>query len=128
MPTVPTGPAEEPGPRSVAAGLVRVRLDLSYDGTEFAGWARQPGQRTVQGIVEDALTTILRTPAAALTVAGRTDAGVHATGQVAHVDIAVALWSDLGPSLLRRLAGVLPADVRVRAGTELGPEFDAPFS
>ncbi len=70
------------------AGLVRVRLDLAYDGTEFAGWARQPGLRTVQSEVEAALATVLRLPAAPpLTVAGRTDAGVHARGQVAHVDV-----------------------------------------
>jgi tRNA pseudouridine38-40 synthase len=118
----------EPGPSQTVAGLVRVRLDLSYDGTAFAGWALQPGQRTVQAAVESALTTILRLPAATLTVAGRTDAGVHASGQVAHVDIPGPIWAQLGPSLLRRLAAVLPADVRVRAVTEVSPDFDARFS
>ena len=77
----------EPGPSSTDAGLVRVRLDIAYDGGDFSGWAAQPGRRTVQGVVEDALTTILRQPGRALTVAGRTDAGVHASGQVAHVDV-----------------------------------------
>jgi len=108
-------------------GVVRLRLDLCYDGTDFAGWARQPGQRTVQALVEDALATILRVPVS-LTVAGRTDAGVHAAGQVAHADVPAATWTAFSPSLLRRLAGVLPPDVRVPA---LGPApdgFDARFS
>jgi len=106
---------------------VRLRLDLSYDGTDFAGWALQPGQRTVQATVEDALGTILRVPTG-LTVAGRTDAGVHATGQVAHADVATQVWATIGGSLLRRLAGVLPADVRVRAVAGAPVGFDARFS
>ncbi len=102
-------------------------MDLSYQGTDFAGWARQPGQRTVQGVVEEALGTILRAPVS-LTVAGRTDTGVHAKGQVAHGDLPVESWDRYAGSLLRRLAGVLPVDVRVRA---LGPApegFNARFS
>src|SRR5689334_10872490 len=61
---------------------VTTRLDLEYDGTDFAGWARQPGKRTVQDELERALCTLLREDAVPLTVAGRTDAGVHAWGQV----------------------------------------------
>lgn len=81
----------------------------------------------MQAVVEDALATILRSPVG-LTVAGRTDAGVHATGQVAHADIPTQAWTKLSASLLRRLAGVLPADVRVR-GVEPAPAgFDARFS
>jgi tRNA pseudouridine38-40 synthase len=128
----------EPGPSSTDAGFipvelaaprpVRVRLDISYDGGDFSGWAAQPGRRTVQGVLEAALTTICRLPAAPLTVAGRTDAGVHATGQVAHLDVPASLWAELGPSLLRRLSGVLPADVRVRAVQPVSPDFDARFS
>jgi tRNA pseudouridine38-40 synthase len=102
---------------------VRVRLDVSYDGSDFAGWAVQPGQRTVQGVLEAALRTVLRQPAVPLTVAGRTDAGVHAAGQVAHCDIA-----ELPSDLVRRLARVLPADLRVRAASEVPAEFDARFS
>lgn len=81
----------------------------------------------MQGTVEAALGTVLRAPVA-LRVAGRTDAGVHATGQVAHADVPAALWQEFAPSLLRRLAGVLPPDVRV---CRLGPApegFDARFS
>ena len=66
---------------------MRWRLDLAYDGTDFSGWARQPGQRTVCGVIEEQLGLVLREPVQ-LTVAGRTDAGVHARGQVAHFDLA----------------------------------------
>jgi tRNA pseudouridine38-40 synthase len=109
------------------AGLVRVRLDIAYDGTDFSGWAAQPNQRTVQRELEDALTTILRQDVS-LTVAGRTDAGVHATGQVAHFDVAASTWAGISGSLLRRLAGVLPLDVRVRAVEAISSDFDARFS
>jgi len=68
------------------AGAVRIRLDIAYDGTHFRGWARQPGLRTVQGTLEDALARIVGGDPR-LVVAGRTDAGVHATGQVAHLDL-----------------------------------------
>ena len=68
--------------------MTRLRLDLAYDGTDFSGWARQPGLRTVHGVVEEALASALRLPGKPqVTCAGRTDAGVHARGQVAHVDV-----------------------------------------
>jgi tRNA pseudouridine38-40 synthase len=105
----------------------RLRLDLSYDGTEFSGWARQPGRRTVQGVVEDALTTVLRlVDPASLTVAGRTDAGVHASAQVAHLDVPDDP-ADLG-ACVRRLNGVLPDDVRVRRLSIAPAGFDARFA
>jgi tRNA pseudouridine38-40 synthase len=105
-------------------GPVRVRIDLAYDGTEFSGWARQPGRRTVQGELEAALCQVLRLPSVLVTVAGRTDAGVHATGQVTHVD----LPSSPHDGLSRRLNGVLPPDVRVRAVRAAPEGFDARFS
>jgi tRNA pseudouridine38-40 synthase len=105
-----------------------VRIDLSYDGTDFAGWARQPEQRTVQGLVEDALATVLRQSRIRLTCAGRTDAGVHARGQVAHADLPSEVYDAAGAHLVSRLAGVLPADVRVREVRRAAADFDARFS
>lgn len=105
---------------------MRVRLDLAYDGTDFSGWATQRGLRTVQGVVEAALGTLVRAEPPRLTVAGRTDAGVHARGQVAHVDVPPAVAAD--PLLLRRLDGLLPDDVQVRAAAPAPVGFDARFS
>jgi tRNA pseudouridine38-40 synthase len=94
---------------------VVTRLLIEYDGTAFSGWAVQPGRRTVQGELERALATLLRTPVA-LTVAGRTDAGVHAWGQVAAYP---------GPPVrLQSLNALLPPDVAVLACTEADPAFD----
>ncbi|KRV46812.1 pseudouridine synthase [Wenjunlia vitaminophila] len=108
---------------------VRVRLDLGYDGREFSGWARQHGRRTVQGELEEALRTVLRRDEPVeLTVAGRTDAGVHARGQVAHLDLDLETWTAHRDKLLRRLAGRLPRDVRVWRVSEAPAGFDARFS
>lgn len=115
---------------------MRLRIDLGYDGAGFHGWARQPGLRTVQGDLEAALDTVLRTTGLALTVAGRTDTGVHARGQVAHVDVdpeglvAAAGRSPEPPplALARRLNGVLAPDVRIHRVSEAPPGFDARFS
>jgi tRNA pseudouridine38-40 synthase len=97
-----------------------VRLDIEYDGTGFSGWARQAGLRTVQGELETALATILREPVG-LTVAGRTDAGVHAEGQVASFSTAVPVPGDL----TYRLNGLSPADVAVPAAAVVEDGFDA---
>lgn len=116
-----------------AGGIVRLRLDLAYDGTDFHGWARQKGQlRTVQAVLEDALALILRHPVE-LTVAGRTDAGVHAAGQVAHFDVPARCLEqrsiDGDPQrLVRRLARLLEPDVRVHGCTFAPVGFDARFS
>lgn len=112
------------------AGQTRVRLDLGYDGAQFAGWARQrSGVRTVQQVLEEALTAVLRTPEPVrLTVAGRTDSGVHATGQVAHFDLADEVWAAHREKLLRRLAGKLPMDVRVSRVSVAPDGFDARFA
>ena len=148
---------------STATDVVRLRLDISYDGTDFSGWAGQPGRRTGAGVLTAALRTLLRQDPR-LVVAGRTDAGVHATGQVAHVDVALERLAGLTPrhltgddgfgptdapvqstavdvrdmsgqalaaaclGLERRLAGLLPLDVRVRSARPAAPGFDARFS
>ena len=115
--------------RGPAGPEVRLRLDLGYDGSGFSGWARQPGRRTVQGVVEAALGLLLHLPAPpALTVAGRTDAGVHARGQVAHADVPAAGWASAAPAALRGLAGLLPPDVRARSVSVAPAGFDARFS
>ncbi|CQD06971.1 tRNA pseudouridine synthase A [Mycobacterium lentiflavum] len=117
---------------------VRLRLDIAYDGTDFAGWATQAGQRTVAGVIDDALTTVFRTPVK-LWAAGRTDTGVHATGQVAHVDVPAAALPHAYPRspragdpeflpLLRRLGRFLPTDVRVLGIARAPAGFDARFS
>jgi tRNA pseudouridine38-40 synthase len=97
-----------------------VRLDIEYDGTGFRGWAKQPGLRTVQGELEAALATILREPVE-LTVAGRTDTGVHALGQVASFDTPVHPPEDL----MRRLNGIGPDDVAVTAASVVADGFNA---
>ncbi len=108
---------------------MRLRLDLGYDGAGFSGWAKQPGRRTVEGVLDDALAVVLRLEAApGLTVAGRTDAGVHARGQVAHTDVPANAWNANGERVLYRLSGLLSVDVRV-TGVRVAPEgFDARFS
>jgi tRNA pseudouridine38-40 synthase len=119
-------------------GFVRLRLDIAYDGTDFAGWALQVGQRTVAGVLDEALSTVFRTPVLSR-AAGRTDAGVHATGQVAHVDVPTDALPHAYPRttraddneflpLVRRLARFLPADVRVLDINRAAAGFDARFS
>ncbi|WP_327041988.1 tRNA pseudouridine(38-40) synthase TruA [Micromonospora ureilytica] len=108
---------------------IRLRLDVSYDGTDFSGWAAQPTRRTVAGVLVETLDLVLGVgTATGLTVAGRTDAGVHATGQVCHLDLPVDVWRQHEGRLLRRLARLLPTDVRVRAMAEVPADFDARFS
>ncbi|MEU7804240.1 tRNA pseudouridine(38-40) synthase TruA [Micromonospora arborensis] len=108
---------------------IRLRLDVSYDGTGFSGWAAQPTRRTVAGVLVETLALVLGAgTATGLTVAGRTDAGVHATGQVCHLDLPVDVWRQHEGRLLRRLARLLPTDMRVRAMTEVPADFDARFS
>lgn len=116
---------------------MRLRLDLAYDGTDFSGWAAQPGLRTVENEVSKALTTMLRAPEPVrLTVAGRTDAGVHARGQVAHAEVdeasylAVVGRSDRTPedAALARLGGLLPPDVVVHRVCRAPAGFDARFA
>lgn len=113
----------------VEPGSVRVRLDLAYDGKDFSGWAKQTARRTVQGEIEDALRTVTRSARTYdLTVAGRTDAGVHARGQVAHVDLPIEVWAEHGDLLLRRMAGRMAPDVRIWRVAEAPAGFNARFS
>jgi len=137
MTTSPDGSVTEPAIDS-GGGLVRLRVDITYDGTDFAGWAVQAGQRTVAGVLDEALSTVFRTPVR-LRAAGRTDTGVHATAQVAHVDVPADALAHAYPRrprpgdseflpLVRRLARFLPADVRVLDITRAPAGFDARFS
>lgn len=140
---------EDTGGGVRAKGTTRLRLDIAYDGTDFRGWTRQPGLRTVQGVLEEALATVLGRygEAPTLTVAGRTDAGVHALGQVAHLDVTAGQLAGLarershggpaherspdGPAALaRRLNGIagLDSDVWVTRSGIAPPGFDARFS
>ena len=119
-------------------GHVRLRLDIVYDGTDFAGWAAQDGHRTVAGVLDEALSTVFRTPVRVFG-AGRTDSGVHASGQVAHLDVPADALAHAHPRrpregepeflpLVRRLGRFLPADVRVRDIGRAPAGFDARFS
>jgi tRNA pseudouridine38-40 synthase len=106
------------------SGFRRLRIDLAYDGTNFSGWAIQPDRRTVQEVVETALSTVAQSPAQTI-VAGRTDAGVHASGQVIHVDLPVNLELE---DLAYKLNRLLDEDVRINA-IEIAPvAFHARFS
>jgi tRNA pseudouridine38-40 synthase len=154
----PAGTSEESGAGGLVGvpgrggSVVRLRLEIAYDGSQFCGWARQPGLRSVQGELESAVRAVLRIAAdipVRVAVAGRTDAGVHAVGQVGHCDVPAAAWAgaagrhggrtassgeppdaapDPSPTVRRRLNGLLPPDLRVRQVT-LAPEgFDARWS
>jgi len=106
--------------RCILPTMTTVRLELEYDGSGFSGWAAQPGLRTVQGELEAALTTVLREHVQ-LIVAGRTDTGVHARGQVASFQVAGEAPTDLA----RRLDGVSPDDLAVIAASAVEDAFDA---
>ena len=109
--------------------LVRWRLDIAYDGAAFSGWAAQTGLRTVQGQLEEWLPKVLRLGSpVSLVCAGRTDAGVHARGQVAHVDLPDGVIEDDGTVLTGRLGRALADDLVVRRISAAAPGFDARFS
>lgn len=118
--------------------MPRIRLDLAYDGNAYKGWAAQPGLPTVQGVLQEGLATLIRREVPVV-VAGRTDAGVHARGQVVHLDLGAQEWErlvrgreiDPEEALLRRLGGVLARQggaVVVHRVREVPAEFDARFS
>ena len=106
------------------SGFLRLRIDLAYDGTNFSGWGKQPDRRTVQEEVEKALTTATQSKIETI-VAGRTDAGVHATGQVIHVDVPDTLNLD---DLSYKLNRMLDTDVRVMKVAVVNGPFNARFS
>jgi tRNA pseudouridine38-40 synthase len=106
----------------VTATPRRIRLDLAYDGTGFAGWQVQPGQRTVQGVIEGTLSRLQGGAAARIRGAGRTDAGVHARGQVADSEVAIRLDDE---ALLRSLRSMLPPEVRPLAARTVASSFHA---
>jgi tRNA pseudouridine38-40 synthase len=119
----PEGPSLEPGAPQAAdrTGLRTLRLELSFDGTDFEGWQRQPDARTVQGEVERALAAVLGTPHTVIGC-GRTDAGVHARHHVASTRTAHAMRAS---ELARALDAVLPEDIGVRAVRDAPPAFHA---
>ena len=122
--TLPTVVSTEPAERP----KVRWRLDIAYDGTNFSGWAVQAGLRTVQGELETWIARVLRMDEQPrLVCAGRTDAGVHARGQVAHLDLDATVITDGGGALTRRLNKVLGGDCVVRRISAAPPGFDARF-
>ena len=111
------------------SGFRRLRLDIAYDGTHFFGWATQPGHRTLQDLIEEAISRISQTNIDSI-VAGRTDAGVHATGQVIHVDVPDAMFDrDLTYLDLRyKLNRILDEDVRIMNVSDAPQGFHARFS
>ena len=108
----------------VKSGFSRLRVDLTYEGTNFSGWAKQPNERTVQEEVEKALGTITQTKVATI-VAGRTDAGVHAKHQVIHTDLPTQ--TDIN-NLAFRLNQILDADIRVLTAQWAPDNFHARFT
>ena len=144
----PDGALAEPSDSMPAPGYSRIRLDVAYDGTGFFGWASQPGYQTVQGQIEEGLAAILThyQPTPSLVVAGRTDAGVHALGQVAHFDLnpdqvhslvrvkrgkGIPKYpNELATMVQRRLGGILVTqpEIVIRRATLAAPGFDARFS
>ena len=106
------------------SGFLRLRIDLAYDGTNYSGWAKQPDRRTIQEEIEKALATITRCPVATI-VAGRTDAGVHASGQVIHVDVPETTDTT---GVLFRLNQLLDEDIRILKVISLDTAFNARFS
>lgn len=105
---------------------MRIRIDFAYDGTDFFGWAIQPDRPTVQGLLDEALTTILRVDHVLTIVAGRTDAGVHAMDQVVHVDVADG--TDVDKLALRLNSYLANTAIAINSVVEAPDGFDARFS
>jgi len=117
----------EPLFASVQEGLIRLRGTLAYDGKEFSGWGIQPDKRTVQAEVEYAVATVLRLEQVAVQCAGRTDAGVHARGQVVHFDIPTESLMEM-KDLVYKFNSILSEDVAFLDLEVTTADFDARFS
>jgi tRNA pseudouridine38-40 synthase len=115
-------------PASIPGGLRRFRIDLAYDGSDFSGWAIQPGLRTVEGALVGVLEVIFGQLEHGLRVAGRTDAGVHALGQVVHVDLSEDQAKRIKPGLPKKLNAMLSRDIRISSIQSAPQGFHARFS
>ena len=117
----------EPLVTNVREGFIRIRGEVAYDGKNFSGWGMQPDQRTVQGAIEDAFTQIIGGPRTIVQCAGRTDAGVHATGQVMHLDVPLN-WGERLADLAYKVNAILDDDVVIKALLHTNQNFDARFA
>ncbi len=119
-------------PAGVPGGFSRFRIDLAYDGTDFSGWAKQPGHKTIQGDLEAALTQLFGEShdGFGMRVAGRTDAGVHASHQVCHIDVTTDQLKRLGrtPLSTKRLNSLLVPEIAILSVVLAPAGFDARFS
>jgi tRNA pseudouridine38-40 synthase len=119
--------SNEPLVANAAQGLIRIRGKIAYDGKDFSGWGMQPDRRTVQGDLEDAISTLLRVDRVIVQCAGRTDAGVHATAQVIHFDIAEKDAMEM-KDLTYKINAILPEDISIQELEVTTPDFDARFA
>jgi tRNA pseudouridine38-40 synthase len=119
--------SNEPLVANAAQGLIRISGKIAYDGKDFSGWGLQPDRRTVQGVLEDAISTLLRVDRVIVQCAGRTDAGVHATAQVIHFDIAETDAMEM-KDLTYKINAILPEDVSIQELEVTTPDFDARFA
>jgi tRNA pseudouridine38-40 synthase len=119
--------SNEPLVANAAQGLIRIRGKISYDGKDFSGWGMQPDRRTVQGELENAISTLLRVDRVIVQCAGRTDAGVHASAQVIHFDIAEKDAMEM-KDLTYRINAILPEDISIQELEVTAADFDARFA
>jgi tRNA pseudouridine38-40 synthase len=119
--------SNEPLVANAVQGLIRIRGKISYDGKDFSGWGMQPDRRTVQGELENAISTLLRVDRVVVQCAGRTDAGVHATAQVIHFDIAEKDAMEM-KDLTYRINAILPEDISIQELEITAADFDARFA
>jgi tRNA pseudouridine38-40 synthase len=114
-------------PTSKRSGLIRISLEIAYDGTNFSGFGIQPHERTVQGELNKALKKFLRIEKVKTVGAGRTDSGVHARGQVVHFDVPENVWTSIKDPMYK-FRSILPIDIQVRKASIVSLEFDARYS